>query len=49
MNARYGELCDLLKVTIPGDASAGSLSVADQQMLEIMRGVQSDARLILFD
>ena len=49
MNVRYGELCRLLKVTIPGDAPAGSLSVADQQMLEIMRGVQSDARLILFD
>lgn len=49
MSIRYGELCELLKVTIPGDAPAGSLSVADQQMLEIMRGVQSDARLILFD
>ena len=41
MSIRYGELCELLKVTIPGDAPAGSLSVADQQMLEIMRGVQS--------
>ncbi|MGO4834659.1 ATP-binding cassette domain-containing protein, partial [Rhizobiaceae sp. 2RAB30] len=49
MRQRYGELCRLLGVAIPGEARAGSLSVADQQMLEIMRGVQSDARLILFD
>jgi ABC-type sugar transport system ATPase subunit len=49
MDRRYRELCKLLDVTIAGDTLAGSLSVADQQMLEIMRGVQSDARLILFD
>jgi ABC-type sugar transport system ATPase subunit len=49
MNERYGEHCRLLGVTIPADARADRLSVADQQMLEIMRGVQSDARLILFD
>jgi ABC-type sugar transport system ATPase subunit len=49
MQRRYGELCRLLQVTIPGDAPAQSLSVADQQMIEIMRGVQSNARLVLFD
>lgn len=49
MSERYEALCRMLDVNIPGDAVAGHLSVADQQMLEIMRGVQSDARLILFD
>ncbi|MGD9913930.1 MAG: sugar ABC transporter ATP-binding protein [Rhizobiaceae bacterium] len=49
MSERYDALCKMLGVTIPGDALAGQLSVADQQMLEIMRGVQSQARLILFD
>ena len=38
-----------MSVSIRPDAVAGRLSVADQQMLEIMRGVQSGARLILFD
>ena len=49
MRERFGELCRMLQVNIPADALAGSLSVADQQMLEIMRGIQSNARLILFD
>ncbi|MBN9019291.1 MAG: sugar ABC transporter ATP-binding protein [Rhizobiales bacterium] len=49
MEARYGELCARLGVIIPGHLPAGRLSIADQQMLEIMRGVQSDARLLLFD
>jgi ABC-type sugar transport system ATPase subunit len=49
MEERYNQHCRVLGVTIPGDARAGSLSIAEQQMLEIMRGLQSDARLILFD
>jgi ABC-type sugar transport system ATPase subunit len=49
MKARFRELCERLRVTIPVDKPAGRLSVADQQMLEIMRGVQSEARLLLFD
>jgi ABC-type sugar transport system ATPase subunit len=49
MDERYRELCERLGVSIPGDALGRRLSVADQQMLEILRGVQSDARLLLFD
>ena len=38
-----------LGVTIPARAVAGMLSVADQQMLEILRALQSEARIILLD
>ena len=49
MKHRFQELCARLGVSIPADVSAGRLSVADQQTLEIMRGVYSKARLLLFD
>lgn len=49
MRHAYDGLCERLDVRIRPDALAGTLSVADQQMLEIMRGVQSGARLLLFD
>ncbi|MCW6510595.1 sugar ABC transporter ATP-binding protein [Lichenifustis flavocetrariae] len=49
MRRRFEELAAEMSVTIRPDAIAGRLSVADQQMLEIMRGVQSGAKLILFD
>ena len=49
MRRRFEELAGQMAVSIRPDAVAGRLSVADQQMLEIMRGVQSGARLILFD
>jgi ABC-type sugar transport system ATPase subunit len=45
----FKELCRQLEVRIDPRALAGRLSVADQQMLEIMRGVQSKARILLFD
>jgi ABC-type sugar transport system ATPase subunit len=49
MRDRFLELCADLKVSIAPGVEARHLSVADQQMLEIMRGIQSRARLILFD
>ena len=49
MRRRFEELAAAMAVTIRPDAIASRLSVADQQMLEIMRGVQSGAKLILFD
>ncbi|MBL8600027.1 MAG: sugar ABC transporter ATP-binding protein [Devosia sp.] len=49
MNLRFAELCRQFGVAIPANARAASLSVADQQMLEIMRGVESRASVILFD
>lgn len=49
MRRIYEKLCHEFHVSIPWNAIARSLSVADQQMLEIMRCVHSDARIFLFD
>jgi ABC-type sugar transport system ATPase subunit len=49
MRNEYLKLCARLGVNIPPEVPAGRLAVADQQMLEIMRGVRSGARLLLFD
>jgi ABC-type sugar transport system ATPase subunit len=50
MRTRYVELCERLGVrAAPPRTQARHLSVADQQMLEILRAVNSDARIILFD
>jgi ABC-type sugar transport system ATPase subunit len=49
MRARYRALCARVGVSIPPEARAGNLWVADRQMLEIMRAVESGARIILFD
>jgi rhamnose transport system ATP-binding protein len=49
MRRRFQELCTRFGVTIPASAVAGILSVADQQMLEIIRALQSEARIFLFD
>lgn len=40
---------DLGVRSLPPDTLAGSVSVAEQQLLEIMRAMASDSRLILFD
>lgn len=49
MESIFNDLARRLRVTIDSDAAARSLSVADQQTLEIMRGLQSQARILLFD
>ncbi|NUB45832.1 sugar ABC transporter ATP-binding protein [Fertoebacter nigrum] len=49
MQSRFAELAGRLGVSIPTDAEARSLSVADQQTLEILRAIQANARIILFD
>ena len=49
MRRRYAELCELFEVDIPADTPARDLSVSSQQVLEIMRGVQSGARVVLLD
>jgi ribose transport system ATP-binding protein len=38
-----------LQSTIDPDASAGSLSIADQQMVEIAKALTLDARILVFD
>ena len=49
MGIRYRELCNEFAVKIAPTAPGASLSVADQQMLEIMRGIQADARILVLD
>lgn len=50
MRKRYAALCAELDVTaIAPGVPAGTLSVAEQQMLEIMRSLVVDPRVILFD
>ncbi len=50
MRRRYVELCDRVGVAAqPAGTAAGRLSVADQQLLEIMRALIFDARIMLFD
>lgn len=49
MRAEFLDVCARFGVDISPDALAGTLSTADQQMLEIMRGARSQAKLLLFD
>ena len=48
-HARFRELCDRLNVVIDPAVEARRLSIADQQMLEIMRALQASSGIILFD
>jgi ABC-type sugar transport system ATPase subunit len=49
LRARFDELNDQTGFGLPGDALVGSLRVADQQKVEIMRAIARDARLIVMD
>jgi len=49
MRNRYRSLCRELEVSCHLDVKAGHLSVAEQQLLEIMRALLSDPRIILLD
>jgi len=49
MKERYGELCRMMGVDIPPTAIAGELSMANQQILEIMRGLNRNARILILD
>ena len=49
MHNRFNELCRRLEVAIPANIPAGELSVADQQIIEILRALQSEARILLLD
>ena len=46
---RFSELCKMMGVEIDPDARADSLSVADQQTLEVMRALESAARVLVLD
>jgi ABC-type sugar transport system ATPase subunit len=47
MRQRYRDLCAELEVACHADEKAGHLSVADQQLLEIMRALVADAQIVL--
>ena len=49
MRRRFEELCARLGISIAAATVAGTLSVADQQMLEILRALQSKARILALD
>jgi ABC-type sugar transport system ATPase subunit len=50
MRRRYLQLCEEFGVpAVPDGVPAGQLSVAEQQLLEIMRALVADPRVILFD
>ena len=49
MEQRFRELGARLGVTIQPRALAGDLSVANQQMLEIMRALKADHRILIMD
>jgi ABC-type sugar transport system ATPase subunit len=49
MRTDFRRLCEMFEVEIDPDAYAGELTVATQQLLEIMRAVQRDTRLLLLD
>lgn len=49
MRAGFRDLCERLSVEIPLDVPAGTLPVASQQLLEIMRGLHGNPRLLLLD
>ena len=46
---RFQELCATMDVRIDPNSEARSLSIADQQTLEIMRGIESAARVLVLD
>lgn len=49
MEKRFSELADWMGVTIAPHAKAETLSVANQQMLEIMRAVQAEHDVLIMD
>jgi ABC-type sugar transport system ATPase subunit len=49
MEKRFAELAAWMGLKIPAHAKAGTLSVANQQMLEIMRAVQAEQSILIMD
>ncbi len=49
MRRRFKELTDWMGLSLSPDVKAGTLSVANQQMLEIMRAVQADRGVLIMD
>lgn len=49
MEQRFNELSQWMGLHIPPHVKAGTLSVANQQMLEILRAVQTDQNVLIMD
>lgn len=49
LNQKAKELFDLLKVDINPKSKVGDISVGKQQMVEIVKAISSDAKIIVFD
>jgi ABC-type sugar transport system ATPase subunit len=49
LRRRYDELVERAALRLPANAQAGSLRVADQQKVEILRAIARDARLVVMD
>ncbi len=49
LRRRYAELVEQAQLDLPGGATAGSLSVADQQKAEILRAIARQVRLVVMD
>jgi simple sugar transport system ATP-binding protein/ribose transport system ATP-binding protein len=49
LRRRYAELVERAEIELPANAHAGSLRVADQQKVEILRAVARDAHLVVMD
>lgn len=49
MRARFLELCEEFDVNIRPDVLARDLSLSQQQIVEIMRGVQADSKILMLD
>ena len=49
MRTRFAELCSSLGVSLPEDGSAGDLSIWARRSIEVMRALEQDARVVIFD
>lgn len=49
MSTEFAALCERMGVNIPPNVKASTLSIADQQILEIMRALYARARVLLLD
>lgn len=49
MRSRFRQICDTLELDFDPDMSAEQMSVGDQQMLEIMKALVSEARAVFLD
>lgn len=49
MRHRFQTWCELLEVGLPTQGDAGALSIGAQQSIEIVRALESDARVVIMD